>query len=161
VPLHIQDGGAAADQVALEACFGPALVRSFPVGRPITPADLEATAHQPTVPRLLFKGAESGYLRRAGAGGAGPLTEQAAGWLVERGVVLVGVDALSVDEYGSAELPAHRTLLSAGVLILEGLVLTSVAEGLYTLACFPIKIAEADGSPVRAVLVEPPLGGDH
>ena len=69
---------------------------------------------------------------------------------------LVGIDALSIEGYGSHGLPVRRALLGAGVLVLEGLDLEGVAPGRYTLSCFPLKLAGGDGSPVRAVLVELP-----
>ena len=49
--------------------------------------------------------------------------------------------------------PVHTTLLRAGVLILEGLDLSRVAAGRYTLIALPMKLAGADGAPTRAVLV--------
>ena len=67
---------------------------------------------------------------------------------------LAGIDTPSVDRHGDGAFPIHRTLLGAGVLILEGLELAAVAPGHYQLIALPLKIARADGSPVRAVLLE-------
>lgn len=66
---------------------------------------------------------------------------------------LVGIDYLSIDRYGDEDYPAHRALLEANVLILEGADLADVAPGPYTLVALPLKIAGADGSPVRAILL--------
>jgi arylformamidase len=76
----------------------------------------------------------------------------AAEAIAARGANLVGLDYLSVDRFGDESYPAHRALLGAGVLILEGLDLSGVEAGRYTLYALPLKIADGDGSPVRAVL---------
>lgn len=81
------------------------------------------------------------------------LSAQAARLCVARGVRLVGIDYLSVDEYGDDSLPVHRTLLENNILILEGIDLETVACGRYTLICLPLRIEGAEASPVRAVLV--------
>ena len=78
--------------------------------------------------------------------------------LVDRGAVLVGTDAPSVDPVDSTELAAHRTLAMGGVVNLENLVLDDVAPGRYTLVALPLRLTEADSSPVRAVLVKGGLG---
>ena len=75
-------------------------------------------------------------------------------WMVENGIVLFGVDLPSVDAITSKDLPMHHALGTAGRYILEGLVLDEIAEGTYKLIALPLKIEGADGSPVRAVLLE-------
>jgi arylformamidase len=81
----------------------------------------------------------------------------AARALVSRGVRLVGIDYLSVERFGSEDFGTHQTLLSAGVVILEGLDLRAVAPGAYELICLPLRIAagSGDGAPSRAVLRSP------
>ena len=69
------------------------------------------------------------------------------------GVRLVGVDYLSVEQFHSGHHLAHRTLLGAGVVIVEGLSLAGVAPGDYDLRCLPLRVAGCDGAPARAVLV--------
>lgn len=81
-------------------------------------------------------------------------TPEAAALLVSRGVRLVGTDAPSVDPFDSDDLPAHRALLGAGVAILENLLLDAVAPGEYELIALPLRLSDADSSPVRAVLLE-------
>ena len=80
------------------------------------------------------------------------VTPDAARGLVERGVRLVGVDYLSVEAYDLEGNGTHRTLLGAGVVIVEGLDLREVEPGAYEMACLPIKIAGSDGAPARVVL---------
>lgn len=72
------------------------------------------------------------------------------------GVRLIGIDTPSIDPEDSQELQAHQVIAKNNMAILEGLVLDGVAEGLYTLIALPLKLAEADAAPVRAVLIENP-----
>lgn len=74
--------------------------------------------------------------------------------LVGEGVRLVGSDAPSMDHVDSKTLEAHHVLVEGGVAILENLVLSEVAAGVYTLIALPLKLTEADASPVRAVLLQ-------
>jgi arylformamidase len=80
------------------------------------------------------------------------VSAEAAEVAVERGVNLVGIDYIGIDRYGDESYPVHNALLSAGVLILEGLDLSAAEPGDYTLIALPLSIAGGDGSPVRAVL---------
>jgi arylformamidase len=73
-------------------------------------------------------------------------------WLHGHGVRLVGIDTPSVDPFASKELPAHRQFLEHDMAILESLVLSEVPEGVYELIALPLKLVDADASPVRAVL---------
>jgi arylformamidase len=81
------------------------------------------------------------------------LTEDAADALVVRGVRAVGIDYLSIEEFGSKDFPVHHRLLGAGVFVIEGLDLRTVEPGRYTLVCLPLKFPELDGAPARAVLL--------
>ena len=81
------------------------------------------------------------------------LTEDAADQLVTRGVRAVGMDYLSIERFGSCDFPVHHRLLGAGVFVIEGLDLSAVRPGRYTLVCLPLKFPELDGAPARAVLL--------
>jgi arylformamidase len=81
-------------------------------------------------------------------------TPELARRLVAGGVKLVGTDAPSMDAPDSKTLETHRILINGGVAILENLDLGVVSPGRYTLIALPLKLMEADGSPVRAVLIE-------
>jgi len=75
------------------------------------------------------------------------------------GVKLVGIDAPSVDPFSSKDLPAHKMFLKHNMAILEGLVLKGVPPGLYELIALPLRLADFDASPVRAILRSyPPTG---
>jgi arylformamidase len=73
-------------------------------------------------------------------------------YLSKHGVRLIGLDLPSVDPLDSKELSAHHELTRHGLHILEGIILDDIQEGNYELAALPLAIAEADGSPVRAVI---------
>jgi len=72
--------------------------------------------------------------------------------LGKMGVRLVGIDTPSVDPFDSKTLPAHHMLVEMGMRNLEGLDLSRVEPGDYELIALPLRLAEADSSPVRAVL---------
>jgi arylformamidase len=82
------------------------------------------------------------------------LAVDGAEWVVERGLRLVGIDFLSIEVAVNGDHPVHRTLLSGGVVIVEGLNLTDVDPGDYVLSCLPLKILDGDGAPARAALIE-------
>ncbi|WP_160725342.1 arylformamidase [Bacillus sp. USDA818B3_A] len=75
-----------------------------------------------------------------------------ASYLAKFGVRLIGLDLPSVDPIDSKELSAHHELANHGIHILEGLVLDNITPGDYELAALPLALANADGSPVRAVV---------
>lgn len=79
--------------------------------------------------------------------------ELIAEW-AKAGVKLIGIDTPSIDPEDSKALPAHQAVARHDLAILEGLDLSKVDEGLYTLIALPLKIENADASPVRAVLVK-------
>ncbi|PYL10520.1 MAG: arylformamidase [Verrucomicrobia bacterium] len=73
-------------------------------------------------------------------------------WLQKNGVKLLGVDLPSADEIDSKSLQNHHALARAGVAIVESLDLSDVPPGIYNFAALPLKIAGADGAPMRAIL---------
>ncbi len=80
------------------------------------------------------------------------LSGEAAEFLVESGVLLVGVDTPSVDR---PPFPAHLALLGNGVLIVENLTnLAAIGREIFQLVILPLRISGRDGSPVRAIAME-------
>jgi arylformamidase len=80
------------------------------------------------------------------------LSADAAEYLVRKGLKLIGIDYLSIAPFAQG-LAAHRALLGAGIVILEGVDLSNVNPGRYTLYCLPLKLQGSDGAPARAILV--------
>lgn len=87
------------------------------------------------------------------------LSLEAARWLVERGVRLVGVDGPSVEAFDApAQHPVHRTLLEAGVVVVEGLDLSGVPAGPCEVLCLPLRVEGGDGAPARVFVRLPGAG---
>ena len=78
-----------------------------------------------------------------------------AEYLGQKGILLVGLDTPSVDPVDSKSLKTHHTLMGHGIHWLENLDLTHAPEGKYFLMAQPLKLMEAEASPVRAVLLKP------
>ena len=151
-PRHFIDGAAAIDTLALDVLIGRALVAQVEADRLIEPAHLAAVPLDGHT-RVLFKTRNSALWDRASfSRDYVALSLASARHLVERGVKLVGIDYLSIEAFGADGHPVHKTLLGAGVVILEGLDFRRVPPGVYDLSCLPLRIAGGDGSPCRAVL---------
>ncbi len=82
------------------------------------------------------------------------ISPDAIDYLASLGVVLIGVDAPSVDPETSKTMDAHKRVAAHDMRILEGLILDEVDEGRYELIALPLKLEGMDASPVRAVLRE-------
>ena len=156
-PNHFVEGSHGIDRVLLDALFGPALVADARhLDRPIEAAALEALAIPEGAERVLLRTANSELWRRLPVSFPevyACLTPDAATWVVDRGIRLIGVDFLSVEQKGAPGHPVHHILLGKGVAIVEGLDLGEVEPGPYTLACLPLKLLDGDGGPARAMLI--------
>jgi arylformamidase len=150
-PLHFIDAGAALDTFPLDVFVGTALVVHLPDADLIRPEDLEQVPAG--TERLLIRtrnseiwASQTSFDRDFVA-----LTADAARWIAGRRIRLVGIDYLSVQRWGDGP-ETHRTLMEAGVAILEGLDLSAVEAGEYRLTCLPLRLDGAEASPVRAIL---------
>lgn len=151
--FHFEDDGLTIDRFAPERYVGMAAVVDLSakfaesLGE-ITIADLEQSA---TVPRLLIKtGAWPDSTKFPTA--IPVLARGVAEWMQSQGVKLLGLDLPSVDAIDSKDLRNHHALAAADIAIVEGLDLSKVGAGVYSLAALPLKIVGGDGAPVRAVL---------
>lgn len=80
------------------------------------------------------------------------LSEDAAKWLVKQNLKGIGIDAISIDSVDSPDLPVHQIILKSNMIIIENLTkLNEIPKTKFNFSCFPLKIEDADGSPVRAV----------
>ena len=151
-PLHFIAGAPGIDTLPLDLLIGPALVAEIDATRLIEPSHLEKLPLADH-PRLLLKTRNSGLWDRPSfSRDYVALSLASAKLLIDRGVKLVGVDYLSIEAFGAEGHPVHKTLLGAGMVILEGLDFRRVTPGTYELYCLPLRIAGGDGSPCRAVL---------
>jgi arylformamidase len=151
---HFFDDGQPVDQIPLERLIGPALLIAFADDvRAVGAAELKAhdlKSHK----RILLRTRNSALLsRKEFARDYTYLAPDGAEYLVERGVEVVGIDYLSIEQFHSGHHRTHRTLLAKSVVILEGLDLSVPAPGEYQLICLPLRIEGCDGAPARAVLI--------
>jgi len=154
-PLHFMDGGAGVDELPLDVLIGPARLIAFG-DEVMSVGEAELRRHDLRgVTRLLLRTRNSGWLASGSPEFHPDFTHVApdgAEYLVSIGVRLVGVDYLSVEQFRSPHHRTHKTLLSNGVVIVEGLVLSEPPPGDYELYCLPMLLAGLDGAPARAVL---------
>jgi len=150
-PLHFFEGRESLDEVPVERFFLDADVIEIESPAAVTVSELDGYPVEPGQ-AVLFKTRNSNLSRERFHESFVYIESDAARWLVDKGVSLVGIDYLSVERYDDMDFPVHRTLLGAGMLILEDVDLRSVEPGRYRLTCLPIKTLRADGAPCRAVL---------
>ncbi|MEO7338523.1 MAG: arylformamidase [Caldimonas sp.] len=149
-PLHYGAGEATIGEVGLEPYLGRCrVIHAIDVGPLIEPRHLEhASRHLP--PRVLVRTCSQAPTSWSAAFAS--FAPQTIDWLASRGVLLVGIDSQSVDPAVSKTLPSHQALLKHRMRVLENLVLDEVDAGDYELIALPLKLVQADASPVRAVL---------
>jgi arylformamidase len=154
-PDHFLNNGKTVESLSLGLLVGRAYVLYLPDVDMITASVLMHADIPPRTRRLLFKTRnsefwtkENGEFHTDFVG----LSVDAAEWLVDRNVKLVGIDYLSIAPY-KLGIPVHTILLNAGVVVIEGLDLSKVSQGRYTLHCLPLKLGGADGAPTRCILV--------
>jgi arylformamidase len=154
-PRHFFAAGTPVDALDLHVLIGTAQVVALPCAAQITVDDLQHL-DLTGVERLLFKTRNSALWDSPGfRTDYVALTAPAARLLTAHGVRLVGIDYLSVDAYEHQDFPVHRTLLGAGVVILEGLDLRDVPPGTYELCALPLLLQDGDGAPARVILHRP------
>ncbi|MDF0725404.1 arylformamidase [Cytobacillus sp. S13-E01] len=151
-PFHFDNEGKKVIELDLERYIGEAKVIQVSNVETITPDHFNGTNFE-GVTKLLIR-TNSWNNRREFPSSIPSLSPDLAPFLADRGIKLLGVDVPSVDVLDSKDLPAHHSLLGHDIHILEGIVLDSVDEGVYQLVALPLPLKEADGSPVRAILIE-------
>ena len=155
-PLHFYKDGADVTAAPFTAMFGQVRVAEI-AGAVISRAALEAyearVGDLQTEERIFCKTANSrrNWLTRPFDESYVAVDDIAARYLVEREISVVGVDYLSVAPFADT-FHTHRTLLGAGVWVIEGLDLRNITEGQYELAAMPLKIVGSDASPLRVLL---------
>jgi arylformamidase len=144
-PVHFLQGADGVEALPLDALVGACLV----VEAEDVDGELPAAAVPAGAERVLFKTRNAELWERDGfVEGSVCLSAAAAREVVRRGIRLVGIDYLTI---GGPE--AHRILLAAGVVPLEGLDLRAVDPGDYRIVCLPLKLVGSDGGPARTVLL--------
>ncbi len=156
-PNHFIDGAKRVHEIDPEKLVGPCRVIQLP--ETVVAIEPEHVGDISGVCRVLFKTQNSAFWAEPERGFRTDytyLTPETARLLVDNGVVLVGIDYLSIEKSGSPGHPVHITLLEKEVVILEGVDLREVPAGDYGMICMPLKYigAGGDGSPARTMLWE-------
>ncbi len=154
-PQHFINQAAAIDEINPDLLMGLARVIQLPDVDCIDRRTLE-TQNLKGISRLLLATRNSSRLNKEGLDLENYvyITEDAAVYIVEVGIKLVGIDYLSIEKYDAEKQPVHRILLNAGTVILEGIDLSGIATGDYELICLPLRIKDGDAAPARVFLRE-------
>lgn len=142
-PFHFLKDGKTVDAVCLEAFLGMAFVAEHHgvVSGNDAARIIEKAKHQnpEAAKRILLKGAAE-------------VSADAAEIFASSGIMLLGNESQTVGPE-NAPMAVHLILLNADVILLEGIRLAEVSEGVYFLNAAPLNLSGADGSPCRAVLI--------
>ncbi|NMH75479.1 arylformamidase [Bacillus sp. RO2] len=152
-PFHFDDKGKRMDELDISIFKGPAVVVDVRGHHIIERKHVEEAINQHHAKRILFR-TDAWENEGEFPEQIPTLSLEVIGMLKEMEVPLIGVDLPSVDVLDSKDLPIHHSLHQANICILEGIDLREIKEGEYELIALPLKIKGADGSPVRAVLIE-------
>lgn len=153
-PLHFIPAGDTTDDIPLQKLIGPCWVADCRGLKCITAANLEAAGIPHDTRRLLLKTDNSALWQDFSQpfhSDFCALSLDAAEWVAERGMYLVGIDYHSIQMYDDP-FDTHIVLLQHKVVILESINLRDVAPGAYELLCLPLRVWGVEAVPVRAVL---------
>ena len=151
-PKHFFDDGLGVDALPLDLLLGRARVVEITKRGGIGATELTEAGLREDI-RVLLKTSNSALWNgEAFHQDYTHLTEGGARYLVDQGVKVIGIDYLSVEQFNKAGGPAHRALLSQGVVIIEGLNLSETEPGMYEMYCLPLRIGGGDGAPARVIL---------
>lgn len=143
-PFHFLEDGKTVEQLDLTKLVGYAFVKEMT-------GDIDAGGARAILEEARSKCAESA--KRILIKGKATVTLEAAEVFAEERVALVGNESQTVGPE-DGPMAVHKVLLGAEVVLLEGIRLSQVPDGVYILSAAPISIKGADGSPCRAVLIE-------
>jgi len=156
-PLHFFENGISTDKIDFEKLVGVVEVIQISEYVSIITKEILSEINPNSWPkRVIFKTSNSltsDWVQKPFLNNFCALSTDAAEFLVRQGVVLVGIDYLSIAAYEAPD-EVHKILLAAGIVVLEGLFLSEVSTGTYKLICLPMKIIGVEGAPARAILVE-------
>ena len=143
-PLHFIKDGKTVDEICLEAFAGMAYVaehHGIVTGDNALRILEKAKKHDPeAAKRILIKGDVEVSL-------------EAAKVFASSNILLLGNESQTIGPQ-NAPMAVHLALLGANVILLEGVRLAEVSEGIYFLNAAPLNLAGADGSPCRAILID-------
>ncbi len=152
-PLHFIRQGVGIDKMSLDTTVGRTRVIGIQDTESIKPEELYQYRIR-SGERILFKTRNSLRIWQTDTfiEDFVFISKEAARFLTEHKVRVIGVDYLSVGGFKRDGIETHRTLLEGGVWIIEGLDLSGIKPGKYDLICLPLKLDQGDGAPARAIL---------
>ena len=161
-PVHFGVGTETIETIDVENLIGPAWVADV---RPIGPRALIEPQHlgaiadkfKPGESLLICTGWSAYYGRDQYRQELPRISEELTHWCVEKKVRMLGVEPPSVADVNNIDelTTIHKTLFEGGVIVVEGLAnLTSVSKPHVTFIALPLKIANGDGAPARAIAIE-------
>lgn len=151
-PRHFIEGREGIDAISPDLLLGPCRVFRLDVNEKITREDLSLLDWE-SVTRVLFATRNSQLLHeRCFDSEFVYLDESAARFLLDKGIRVVGIDYLSIDQYHAPSHPAHHLLLGGGVVVIEAVDLLRVEPGDYELICCPLKLKGSEAAPARVFL---------
>ena len=150
-PRHMIPGGDTLESIPLECFIGSC--RVIDVHASIINEKLLAEQNIQRGERILFRTDPECRYQDSRDLSSVVLSMRAAQYLVNCGVLLVGIDSPTIENMEVCDGEVHRTLLHGGVAILEGLCLKNAKPGTYNISALPLKLCGENGSPCRAVLI--------
>ncbi|HHT9150162.1 MAG TPA: cyclase family protein [Candidatus Wujingus californicus] len=151
-PYHFEENGIKIDQIPLDYLIGDVTVFNIKNKEKIDLEDIKSLKLN-YINRVIFKTINSTYWKLPEfKSDFVYLTKEAAQYLVDSSIKLVGIDYLSIEKYGNKGADTHHTLLKNGIVVIEGLDLGEIEAGNYELIALPLKIKDCDGSPARVIL---------
>ena len=143
-PFHFIKDGKTVDAVCLGAFVGMAYVaehHGIVSGDDAAEIIEKAKALNPeAAKRILIKGPAE-------------VSQEAAEVFASSEILLLGNESQTAGPE-DASMAVHLILLAADVILLEGICLAEVSEGVYFLNAAPLNLSGADGSPCRALLID-------
>ncbi len=151
-PLHMIPDGGDIESLPLDCFIGPCRVLTLPAA--IISEKMLEEFDIGEGERILFRTDPEGKAQRKGRFNPAVLSMRAAQLLAAKRVKLVGIDSPTVENMELCDGEVHRTLLGAGIAVLEGICLTEADKERYTLSALPLRLAGENGAPCRAVLLD-------
>ncbi|MBD3224181.1 MAG: cyclase family protein [Caldithrix sp.] len=156
-PAHVLQDGSYLDQLPPETFFGKGQVIDISAyaAQAVEAEYLERQTLDEDTEFILFHTGQSLYWGQDAYFNNYPWPGVSlADLIVQHSLKGVGIDAISIEPIESSDVPVHKTLLGAGLVIIENLTnLQRLIGKSFWLTCFPLKITGADGSPIRAAAV--------
>ena len=143
-PFHFIKDGKTVDEICIEAFVGMAYVavhHGVVTGDDAVEIIEKAKNQNPeATKRILIKG-------------DGEVSLEAAKIFASSDILLLGNESQTIGPQ-NAPMAVHLVLLRANVILLEGIRLSEVFEGVYFLNAAPLNLSGADGAPCRAILID-------